>query len=147
MRNTPKMSESPAATSHRYMASLSPTRPWKSRRRVMQVVLPLRLDGREWRLAVVLVGRGDPQIAEDGDGGLRVVADPTPGDRVHRLVVLLADLAGTGGAIEIEVFQRSDDLVDVEGTGLLHGLLDRVERRVGRLRDVARIRVPALAEA
>ena len=29
-RITPKISDSPAATSHRYMASLRPTRPWKS---------------------------------------------------------------------------------------------------------------------
>ena len=29
-RMTPKISERPAATSHRYMASLRPTRPWNS---------------------------------------------------------------------------------------------------------------------
>src|SRR5947208_1827531 len=136
MRSTPKMSDSPAATSHRYMASLSPTRPWKSSRRVMRVVSALRLDGGKWRLAVVLVGRRDAQIAE-------VVAARRP------------DAVGIVGAEALQDVHRGTHrdherlglLEDLEELGLLHhgdgltaplGGEDALRLRSHHLADVAR---------
>src|SRR6266481_4255692 len=136
-RSTPKMSESPAATSHRYMASVRPTRPWK-RTCPMQRQRASGLDGWEGGLAVVLVRRRHAQVAEHRHGELRVVLDAAPGHRVDGLVVLLADGARTGRAVHLQPLQRGDHRVDVERLRLLHRLLDRVERRVGGLGDVAR---------
>src|SRR5919109_2578467 len=146
-RSTPKMSDRPAATSHRYIASVRPTRPWKRRTRPIGLDrLPLRLDGRERRLSVVLVRRRDAQIAEYRHGELRIVLDASPRYCVDRLVVLLANLAWARGTLHLHVLERRDDRVDVQRLCFFDRLLDRVQRRVRRLRHVARIAVPPFAE-
>src|SRR2546423_7171436 len=139
------MSDSPAATSHRYMASVRPTRPWKrSTRPIPRQPSALGLDGWEGRLAIVLVGRRDAQIAEDRHGEVRVVLDPAPGHRVDGLVILLADRARASGAIHLQPLQRGDHRVDLQRLRLLHRLLDRVQRRVRSLGDVACVYLTAL---
>src|SRR5207302_2025828 len=125
------MSERPAATSHRYIASVRPTRPWKRRMRPIGLErLPSRLYGWERRLAIVLVSGCDPQVPEHGHGELRVVFDASPRDSVDGLVIFLPDPARPRRALDLEVLQRGDDRIDVQRLGLLHRLLDRVQRRV-----------------